>query len=206
MKGYAQKVVNRNLRDTEMGIKKERLQLELIELTEIAMNTQHTILSGILLATVIDYLSNIDRHKHTNIPLSCMKTTKKELISFVDEYFRDYICELNDWLYATGSKKKYGFDNFTSEDFVEMFYRVKHSFSPHVDRGFEFTFYGTIAGHAKLLRSGQRKQFCLNPGILANNIVDVIDWYFGDCQPRAAKTAIDRFCSSYESPYPISYL
>ena len=188
-----------------MGMKKGRLQLELIELTKIALNTQHTILSGILLATVIDYLSNIDRHKHYDIPLCRMNTTKKELVAFVRDNLGEYICQVNGWLYATRMKEKYEFDNFTAEDFVEMFYRVKHSFSPYIDRGFEFTFYGTIAGHAVLLKSGRRKQLCLNVGILANFIVDFIDEYFGEDQQYSAKQAIERFCSSYESPYPIYY-
>ena len=47
-----------------MALKKEFLPLELIELVNISMKTQHTIQSGILMATVIDYLAFIDKHKH----------------------------------------------------------------------------------------------------------------------------------------------
>ena len=189
-----------------MAFDRQQLKLELTELTNVAMRTEHTLGSGILLATIVDYLSHIDRHKDASLSLSKMKTTKKELISFVEKYFQKYISELNGYLDATGKKGKYGFDDFTAEDFVEMFYRVKHSFTPYENRGFEFTFYGTIAGHAEFNQSGKRKQFCLNPGMMANYIVDVIECYFDENQTEAVKRAIDRFCSSYKSPYPISYL
>ena len=66
-----------------MALKKEFLPLELIELVNISMKTQHTIQSGILMATVIDYLALIDKHKHSD---TCAESIvgKKELTKFVD--------------------------------------------------------------------------------------------------------------------------
>lgn len=183
-----------------MSMEKDFLQGQLIGLIDIAMETRHTIQSGILLATVIDYMAYIDQHKHENIP----KVKKGTLITFVKRHLDRYITEVNDYLDSTKQKKEYAFDEFTAEDFVEVFYRLKHSFCSYTNnRGFEFTFYGTIGGIAVIMADGNRKQVCLNVGHLAEHVEEVINCYFSNQQKDTIKRAIKRYCDLHDTPYAL---
>ena len=182
-----------------MSMEKDFLQGALIGLIDVAMKTGHTIQSGILLATIIDYMAYIDQHKHKIIP----KVTQGALTTFVNDHFGRYITKVNDYLESTEQKKEYEFDEFTAGDFVGAFYRLKHSFCPYIDRGFEFTFYGSIGGIAVIMANEDRKQVCLNVRQLAEHIKEAINCYFSNQQKDTIKRAIKRYCDLHNSPHPL---